>query len=522
MPEDSGGAGQTSTDAIFDLSDISPEQAAVLRIPTRHETIIFIPLDSIGVTNSPRDIVDDLGMASWCCEQLAACGDSVAAEHDYPVGTHKTRIKLTIAGANGKLAETLGRCSVVYTAVDDDDEAGQRRFQDAYETVLAYRGQLESGIYHARVPEVIDWYMANLIGGALWEILADAPDLYDTLVSQFPERRTGFWKSAFSSRLATTCYASPDSWILPRDIEPDVFFQATRQQYRMSNFIRASVLTIDNASYVTGEGVFAFFPMAQYFRSRACVSLTREFDEDEYPVLFDWSKAAFSHSPWLDAFGPTSERSDAEPVSGRMECLVDPDSTLVIVGDGEFRYLMYDTRPVSMDRIKHVHHQLGLTSEALAGNIGLSFHPKYDWAALDDERFEELCYDLIFAHPRFNSETIRKHGKSRSRDGGRDIEVYETVRYGASPRKWIFQCKLVTSSASLSATKLQDIGDLIDHYGVGGFGVMTSAPIDATLYDKLDGVCSRRGVEQLNYSGLEIERSLVRNQTISRRYFPRP
>src|SRR3546814_9960588 len=75
------------------------------------------------------------------------------------------------------------------------------------------------------------------------------------------------------------------------------------------------------------------------------------------------------------------------------------------------------------------------------------------------------------------------------------------------PRKWIFQCKLVSGKGSLSATKVVDIGDLLDHYDVGGYGVMTSAPIDATLYDKLDAVCDRRGVEKMAFSVLELERS---------------
>ncbi|GAB0426363.1 hypothetical protein ECZU41_51190 [Escherichia coli] len=35
---------------------------------------------------------------------------------------------------------------------------------------------------------------------------------------------------------------------------------------------------------------------------------------------------------------------------------------------------------------------------------------------------------VIHTHPRFNSDTIRKYGKSRSRDGERDIEVYDIPR----------------------------------------------------------------------------------------------
>jgi hypothetical protein len=120
----------------------------------------------------------------------------------------------------------------------------------------------------------------------------------------------------------------------------------------------------------------------------------------------------------------------------------------------------------------------------------------------------------------FDSSTIRKLGSSRSRDGGRDIEIREAARApGGKGRKWIFQCKL-TQSNSLGATRVQDIGDMLDQYGAEGFGVMTSALIDATLYDKIDSICGRRSILSLNFSGLELARTLVRNSAIRKRYFP--
>ncbi len=47
-----------------------------------------------------------------------------------------------------------------------------------------------------------------------------------------------------------------------------------------------------------------------------------------------------------------------------------------------------------------------------------------------------------------------------------------------------------------------------------------SALIDATLYDKIDGICDRRSIKTLNFSVLELNRVLVRNPTIRKRYFP--
>ncbi|RFT62323.1 hypothetical protein DWG17_08855 [Salmonella enterica subsp. enterica serovar Senftenberg] len=60
---------------------------------------------------------------------------------------------------------------------------------------------------------------------------------------------------------------------------------------------------------------------------------------------------------------------------------------------------------------------------------------------------------------------------------------------------------------------------MLDSYDVEGFGVFTNTIIDATLYDKLDKVCSKRNVEQLNFSALEIEKELIRKPYIRMKYF---
>ena len=91
----------------------------------------------------------------------------------------------------------------------------------------------------------------------------------------------------------------------------------------------------------------------------------------------------------------------------------------------------------------------------------------------------------------------------------------------AKPAKWIFQCKLITTGASLSGRKLQDVGDMLDQHGAAGFGVMTSGPIDATLYDKLDALCGRRKVKQHNYSVYELERELLQHPDLRYLYFER-
>ncbi|RUY32281.1 hypothetical protein EN978_03910 [Mesorhizobium sp. M7A.F.Ca.US.001.04.1.1] len=238
------------------------------------------------------------------------------------------------------------------------------------------------------------------------------------------------------------------------------------------------------------------------------------------PDQFAWLDATFTHSPvgeYLREGMPAGLRA---PGPRGESCLVHNTGTLIVVDDGTDTHVLYDTKPLEERATKNLYERICDTTRSLTATMGLSDSLTLDWRSLNDEQFEQLCYDILYAHAMFDSSTIRKLGSSRSRDGGRDIEIMEAARSaGNKGRKWIFQCKL-TQSNSLGATKVQDIGDMVDLHAAEGFGVMTSALIDATLYDKIDGICDRRSIRTLNFSVLELNRVLVRNPTVRKRYFP--
>ncbi len=501
------------------LSDLDREEAADLEIDAGEDVIVYIPLDSIGLTNSHIDICDDLLEAIWSAERLAANATQATVLRDYPPGTHKTRLKLVLRDAHAGLTDAVRACAVLYNRYDEEDERAGKAYSDTRDAVLDFEDTLGSLV--ARLPEIVDDYFANLVGGAYYEMRYEAPDRYESEISKYPERRVGYWRSPYSHRIGARCYASHEGWLLDGAADVGTFFNKTGQKFKVADLLPANVLTVNSASYAVTEGLIAFFPMAQYFKSRICESFAL-LDDDEHwpPDTFDWSDASFTHSPdreIISAGIPEGMRAPPARIEG---CLVDPSGSLILVDDGQFKHLLYDTKALTLDAMKTLFAAVGAVAGSLATNIGIADKPACNWKSLSDEQFEQLCYDLIYSHPLFNSSTIRKHGSSRSRDGGRDIEVYDIPRLpGARPRKWIFQCKLVTGSSSLSATKLLDVGDMLDQYNVEGFGVMTSALIDATLYDKLDKVCSKRKVEQMNFSVLELERELARNQYIRRRYF---
>ena len=77
----------------------------------------------------------------------------------------------------------------------------------------------------------------------------------------------------------------------------------------------------------------------------------------------------------------------------------------------------------------------------------------------------------------------------------------------------------MADGSSLTGRKLQDVGDMLEIYGAQGFGVITSAPMDATLYDKLDAICNKRHIQQRHFSSYELQRVLTSQPSLRRRYF---
>jgi len=130
-----------------------------------------------------------------------------------------------------------------------------------------------------------------------------------------------------------------------------------------------------------------------------------------------------------------------------------------------------------------------------------------------------VCFDVIYHNPKFDNSTIRKMGKTRSRDGGRDIVVHTHSRPGKTAKKYIFQCKYQQSGTSLPGSKVQDISDTIIQYGAAGYGIMTNVVIDSTLYDKLDGISKTLTVQVEDYSVYKLERILACYPQIKRRHF---
>jgi hypothetical protein len=496
-----------SNESQADLGDVDVSQL--------ERVTIYIPLPNFGSSNSHVDLCRDLMVASWALETLASCAQRI--EITVGSGSFKPDITAVLHGPQPQLGAAVADCALWFTE-DDVQAAQQDRVDDICRRIEEYEDGLHS--YAPRVPEIVDWYFANLVGGANDEWRSEAPEYYREQMIKFPERQVGYYRSAYSTLLGDECYTSRKGWLLPRTVDIDRFLTVTNQKYRLSEFITGEALALDFQPLVAAEGVVAHFPMQQFLRSRICAGFVASRDQDDCIGPFDWLDGSSALIP-RTAEASTSDAGEKGWALHGAPCLIHPTGTLIIIRDGSFQHVLYDTAPSNLVAVKRLREHAAELTSTLSTAAGVSVSLACDWKSLSDEDFEQLCYDLIFLHPKYDAETIRKLGKSRSRDGGRDIEVFEISRWpGERPKKWIFQCKLVTSGASLGATKVLDVGDMLEQYGAHGFGVLTSTLIDATLYDKLDSICGGREIEQSHMSVLELERALSRNQTVKNRFFP--
>ncbi|EFV4425827.1 hypothetical protein H3N75_000699 [Salmonella enterica] len=157
----------------LDLGKMEVEDIFELDIKESDVLKIYIPLDSIGVTNSYIDICDDYLEAIWVGERLASEAKVANVVYDYPLGTHKTRLCLIIHEPSINIKIALEECISLYCRGDDGNSVF---YQSVRDKVLDFELELES--HPIRLPEIADDYYANLIEGAYCEMLSESPELY--------------------------------------------------------------------------------------------------------------------------------------------------------------------------------------------------------------------------------------------------------------------------------------------------------------------------------------------------------
>jgi hypothetical protein len=233
-----------------------------------------------------------------------------------------------------------------------------------------------------------------------------------------------------------------------------------------------------------------------------------EYPSDNYIILC--RDCAVSALKLSDSFSFPIKLIDVNEIT---DYILSEDGAVLILTDSMAQYVFFDMFKIPLDKAEKLLNTIGALTDFLKL---CDFH--CPWESINDEQFEELCYDVISQSERYNPKSIRKMGKSRSRDGGRDIVVDFSKDIFGPKGQCIFQCKLIKTGKSLSGSNI-NISDTIDQYGAAGYGIITNTVIDSTLYDKLDGIAKNRSIKIDTYSKFELERFLARRLDIKQRYF---
>lgn len=374
--------------------------------------------------------------------------------------------------------------------------------------------------------ELADSYMANLVAGE--SDLDYDEDSVKSHYSLHPEEEFGFWHSFLSPYLNYDLYSSTWAWIIPyhanKSEEPHNIETLLLSYGGMSeNFImeEADNLVFNSLpSIVLSQSVMMQFPRIGFNIAQKCAYSI--FEKDITSLLSIDSDSYSNFNPKVNHFRDVKTH----------QILLSEDGSLMTIRDNLAQYIFfvdhYDYSSDAEISLKNLdisveqdyQNTFDIIADKLSYLAGNHIDISCPWNKLDDELFEQLCYDLITYSSNFDLDTRQKMGKSRSRDGGRDIEVYTQSRFNQPKSKWIVQCKLLQRSATLAGSKVQ-VSDVIDQYGAEGFWIMTNGVIDATLHDKLDGIARNRkiGIEKWDY--LKIERILAKPkyQNIRKRYF---
>lgn len=451
--------------------------------------LLEVPCSSWGGCNSNLDIANDYYVALILGESIAEYCEEISSDID----NSSIQFLLQARDITG-LAEKLAWYSQLT--------------QDEYDEFYSdFNLEERTKIYF---PDLADSFLANYIAGE-----DDLGDEYvEELHQKYPERRHEFWKSFASLEMGYEFYVSQYSWIVPLGY-------SIKELLKKHGGFKDGLPALEEAEYLSllnlspivfNRTSIVKYPLAKLDKAQKCA-------EDVWSKSFtlekkDGGSIIFGKNDKIDniLINYDYKREITEIQKEIKQIFLSKQGNVLILCDSVCQYVFF-RKSIELLKYEELEKYLNVLSKMFDGFSEITV----PWNQLNDEQFEELCYDIICY--RYNPAKIRKMGKSRSRDGGRDIEFQESDRLGQSPIKWIAQCKLIRDESSLTTSKVSNIMDTVDQYGANGFCIMTSGVIDSGLYDRLDGIKRNRGIEIDSWSRLEIERFLAKHPKLRDRYF---
>lgn len=481
-------------EGVGTLSDVAT--AFVARLGHGQELVVEIPLHSVGHTNSYLDLVQDFAEASLVCERLGACAKHRILHWSKSGYTHVIHLEL-----QGYVPEVLALELAWMAILLDGAESDAPSIRDAHQQALEASFDHEESLHQARVlfPELADHYLGNLVMGAYYE-WEDA-ELLKFELQRHPERRYGFFISRSVNPDGPPVLSSDGQLIVPDEVSLEKVLEAVG--YDGEKLLPAEMVVTELASFTASHDVVGV-RAGEVFKAIACGDeFVRRQIIDPDPRDMLW----FQGQPRAAADEPYA--------------FVGELSGCAVLRCTGFTIVFLDAEPVANWHRAAQADRLSTLEVTLRD--GGSPSPEIDvaWETLDDELFEQLCYDYLYAQPFFDRNRLEKIGKSRSRDGGRDIVAWTSPAppMFRPPVKYIFQCKHIRSDASLTPKHFQSVGDVIEQYGAAGYGVMCSGYIDATLHDRIDAIAERRSVDVRKVDRFQLERFLARRPHLVKRYF---
>lgn len=433
---------------------------------------VDVPLPSVGSSSSHLDLADDFLDASLIAEHLGAC--ATRRSMSWAKVEYLNVIRLELDGYEPQtMSLELARMAIFIDYLNHGTEG----LRDEYERVRELRCDYEDSLEQSELlfPEIADHYVGNLIMSyGEWE----DPEVLREHLQLHPERRYGFFVTRSIRSGGRAVLSSDGELILPADVPLAEVLESVG--YGGEAIAPAQmVMTEQEASFI-GDHVVVGVPSELVTQAMAC--------GDEFVRRTQSDPGSYD----LVAFRGRVACSDGEP-----SAVVGDLSGFAALRCSGFTIVFFTADPRST--AERAAQASVLQSLATGLHDGGSAKPAPDlpWERLDDELFEQLCWDYLYASPQFDRDRLEKIGKSNSRDGGRDIVAWtnRAPPFYRAPVKWIFQCKHIRADDSLTPKHIKSIGDVIDQYDAGGYGVMTCGYIDATLHDRVDSICARRGAE---------------------------
>jgi hypothetical protein len=434
----------------------------------------------IGSCQSSIDVMQDHLEMAFIWERLSQYSYITKYERNYDV--YPPEILATLVPNQNDIIQLAKELYNVALLKAENSEQNEKDLED----ILNDFGDFEENIEQIsfRFSDEIEDYYANYVCQGIYEIASESADdeetCLDTFFSKNPEWEYGFWKNHLQNIPNESLYFSDFCWILKNDVDVNSILS---KHSGIENVIFDEAVLIKNL-------------------------IINDFTAIDFNSLKNFDRAiSFINS--LTGFTDTNSAF-----------LISQNFDIVKISYSGYYVVYFDFEKVKEEFLKELYDETSLLYQNLSALLGFSKDIFCNWDMLTDETFEELCYDIIYNDIRFDNRTIQKMGKSKSRDGGRDIVVHTKPQFGNFAKKYIIQCKLLKKSASLTKSMMNNSSNVIMQYEADGYIVMTNAMIDSGLYDMLEDFKKpKMNIDTSTYSKFELERYLARNIGIKQRYF---